>query len=875
MHQRAIVTEATKVSSTRIRVEGTFHDDDAPPSPYMLFVLDAAGIPSKGKWIRIKHGTPNTTAGNTYWPVGSSPMSISSDVYVQPGDTLFVAAATYQLASSDASPHSKGKDSGKIELIIEGVMKVTAGTSTPAIFKAPSGPSANQWYGIRIAPGGELIVNNTDALDLRNARSPIAWERPAFPDPSWIDEKIKFSADYVMVSFDRDVTIGPGSDIEIPAGWKIGFERGDAGASGRDIGSGELIVLGQLDFTGTSSSPVTLKSARINPDEDLDRWFGVRYLDSTDESLSSLTHVTFDLAKYAISLDSLSGNIFGCTFTNSQLGDIYVDRDTRIPEGYQFSLDAPCKVVVNSDDPAVPTHWGEDPDRVEWWVNGGIKTQRPSGAGSNDRVIITSTEEGVERGDDWYGLTVLGTGFNDGIGVGIIKDAEISYAKFPISLWFADSAEVGNTDVHHYEDDAITDWGSKAWIHDSFIERGSGLDTDDPILGAAGLNGIRLVSSFSKVERDTILYQVNNGIWVDGSEGYCLSNPYPPLPQGTDVIKDCVILGDFEDENATSNGILAEWICHEERVSIEGCNIQQWFGRGIRFNNCADSEIKCNCIIGNKVGFKHDRQERSVTSTNGINVARQNNLADNVDSNMKATDGPDGVSAGILVGVNGNASTGENRFEPSGIGKYNYELFAYTDYDRIDYLENGKWYDYQGNALTTESTINQTNSYVSGAPLDQILDVLPVSNGGDPTCSTGTDDCDISGIAGRHGTVLYRKQMVNEVRSVALSRTSAENSAEEFPSVLALRSLDPNPFHGVVRIGYDVPLGAERGVHIAVYDVQGRRIKDLVELGDGKPGRHQVIWEVTRDSGSAASGVYFIRMTGPQFSETRKIVFLR
>lgn len=88
------------------------------------------------------------------------------------------------------------------------------------------------------------------------------------------------------------------------------------------------------------------------------------------------------------------------------------------------------------------------------------------------------------------------------------------------------------------------------------------------------------------------------------------------------------------------------------------------------------------------------------------------------------------------------------------------------------------------------------------------------------------------------------------------------------PSAYALESVYPNPFRTAATIAYAV---TEAGaVRIEVYDALGRRVATLVD-GEAAPGRHQAHF----DAAILASGIYFVRMTGPDFSETRRISVVR
>jgi len=93
------------------------------------------------------------------------------------------------------------------------------------------------------------------------------------------------------------------------------------------------------------------------------------------------------------------------------------------------------------------------------------------------------------------------------------------------------------------------------------------------------------------------------------------------------------------------------------------------------------------------------------------------------------------------------------------------------------------------------------------------------------------------------------------------------------PASWALRPVLPNPVRGRVAVRYDVPRNA--AVRIEVFDVTGRVVRRLVD-SPMPPGRHAINWRTEGDDGQAvSSGVYFVRMQAPGFSEKRKLIVLR
>jgi hypothetical protein len=95
----------------------------------------------------------------------------------------------------------------------------------------------------------------------------------------------------------------------------------------------------------------------------------------------------------------------------------------------------------------------------------------------------------------------------------------------------------------------------------------------------------------------------------------------------------------------------------------------------------------------------------------------------------------------------------------------------------------------------------------------------------------------------------------------------------DIPHVNALSQNYPNPFNPHTRISYSVR--EPTSVILTIYDCTGKYIRTLIDAHH-EPGRYEVQWNGTDHSGrSAASGVYFCRLTTRSFEETRKMVLLR
>lgn len=95
----------------------------------------------------------------------------------------------------------------------------------------------------------------------------------------------------------------------------------------------------------------------------------------------------------------------------------------------------------------------------------------------------------------------------------------------------------------------------------------------------------------------------------------------------------------------------------------------------------------------------------------------------------------------------------------------------------------------------------------------------------------------------------------------------------DIPEEFSLAQNYPNPFNPTTTIHFEIPEASE--VDIRIYDIRGTLVKTLAS-GQREAGRYQIVWDATNMSGTdVASGVYLIRMTAGDFTETRKMVLVR
>ncbi|MFN8177672.1 MAG: S8 family serine peptidase [bacterium] len=662
------------------------------------------------------------------------------------------------------------------------------------------------------------------------------------------------------IVLDSDFLVEPDSTLTVAAGTTVVAKAHHDGHNvGADSVRTEIVIDGKTLVNGTQQAPVTFTSS--TPGDSA--WAGFLFRDTADMRISTLSYVEIDYATIGVKVDTLACDLFHPRFTGTAR-EIFLDRDTRIAEGHEWNLDAPCTVTVGTSDAA---QRGEDHARVEIVVNGAIRTQRLPGGAPTDWVVFTSTASGAS-GADWYGLTVFGDGFHDGIGVAQIQDADFGYAEFPLTLFVADAPQVLRTHFHDYAKDAVTDYASNATIANCLIERG-GVDS------GLGLNGIHIFDSFASVAADTVAFQYTNGIWIEKAKTECLSPPGGGGPSGTVSVTGSTVVG-AATPVASSTGILAKWICGAMVVSLSENDLQRW-GTGVRILNSADVSLTCNCIKGNTVGLEHRRDVLTTSDDHGINRLRRNNFEQNTSKNVAAKAGPTDTAA-MRLGWWGESTSGENRLMLGlGTPPYNYSVETGANVSRTDSAHVNNWYDENGAAFADSAHIQAKNFAEWGLQDIQLYGHNTTANPtvGDPSCSLS--NCDISGLSSaivRHGPLVA----IADDEGAATQQPAASTGvdlAQALPTVFRLAVPRPSPASSGAVVDLEVPSPGGDPVDLAVFDVRGRRVRTL-QQGTLEAGRHSFAWDLRDGTGARiAAGVYFVRVTSPGYTRVEKLVVLR
>lgn len=124
-----------------------------------------------------------------------------------------------------------------------------------------------------------------------------------------------------------------------------------------------------------------------------------------------------------------------------------------------------------------------------------------------------------------------------------------------------------------------------------------------------------------------------------------------------------------------------------------------------------------------------------------------------------------------------------------------------------------------------------------------------------------------------NGTIIGTSTGFSGISGIAISSETVgitEVPGTVIPKEFALMQNYPNPFNPVTKIQFNVPAGYNGNVNISVYDMTGKLISQIVNQ-NFSAGTYEADWNA---SGSA-SGVYYYKMTGNNFSDVKRMVVVK
>jgi hypothetical protein len=123
------------------------------------------------------------------------------------------------------------------------------------------------------------------------------------------------------------------------------------------------------------------------------------------------------------------------------------------------------------------------------------------------------------------------------------------------------------------------------------------------------------------------------------------------------------------------------------------------------------------------------------------------------------------------------------------------------------------------------------------------------------------------------GVLFYRLKQVDTDGSFAYS--DPVSVTFQAPAKWALAQNFPNPFNPATTLSYQIPAHGTGTVELTVYDLLGRRIRQLVRE-EARAGYYRLDWDGCDDQGvPVGSGVYMYILTAPETHIVRKMIKLQ
>lgn len=688
-------------------------------------------------------------------------------------------------------------------------------------------PGARAHAGARRGLPLGIVLDNITAMSDGSMRLDVLLRQPiagnVASDTTWTG----------TVVVDGDVIVEPGATLRLAAGTTVEFANEDARRAGFDTTRTELVVLGDLIIEGSSSAPVQL----VRQGGQGRQWLGVLIPGGGSAGVDdALTSGALQLEGAVLGVVRARLPAGRTTWT----GRVELPWDLLVPAGAELEIEDGALGRFAAQDLSVR---GISPGAVELIVEGSLAV-RGSSAGR-----VTMTVDSSDPTALWYGVRVVDGGSVDVSGL-TLSQANVGFEGDVSALFHIADSEFRRLVAGL----RLTLFG------DATVDRTEMTGITTQAIRAGGIGTLLLRSST---------------MTDNGREGVVVSNA------GLQMIGSRIADNGVLDADDPRSGFVAEggrgqrievWNSTIEGNRLHGVDLDDWDGV---------FEVHNSSIVANRQdGLRADGAERIVFEQDV--VARNLGVGARVTATVSevwTTEFDNNIGDGLVVS--------------GGFPAVEMSTFTGNSLEMIDvargWVRDSEFLNATIGLLSTRSAPqivgntfrgNITGLRVVGTPVPEPItsntfdgNRTAIDNqSGRLLAAQGnfwgvTDSTSIAGLVS--GGVDFGGWLSGEPTMTAITETSGE-----LPTAYALRGVWPNPFNASTMIAVDLPVAG--AVELVLFDVLGRRVRDLSTTVPGAPGRHVTRWDGRDDAGrDVASGLYFVRLVAADYRATQRVVLAR
>ena len=176
----------------------------------------------------------------------------------------------------------------------------------------------------------------------------------------------------------------------------------------------------------------------------------------------------------------------------------------------------------------------------------------------------------------------------------------------------------------------------------------------------------------------------------------------------------------------------------------------------------------------------------------------------------------------------------------------------------------GTWIQFSG-TIVDQYTAGGGTTYFIGAGTDTTTVRIWATTGIELTSMVNGTTWSCTGVGSEYNSTY--QLLVGYAEDMDLLN-ALEDTPPLMPTEFSLGEPYPNPFNPSTSINWELPMVSKYTLEI--YDLAGHLVQTL-ESGSAPAGKYHTIWQAQ----GVASGIYFVRLSTPSFTQTRKVMLLK